>query len=663
MNWADSITARIILLLPGAGVVYFSFNAGGFFPGSVAFAALLLAVLLAVRVAVAESPFEGFGIPLVLAGGALALFVLWTLLSGRWGMHAPGRSLIEANRALLYLLALVLFGTFPRTSSNLRWSVRGLSLGITAVCVTGLATRALPNVFPTATTIANDRLNYPVTYWNALGLIAAVGVILCFHQTSSRSEPPLVRVLAAAAIPVLATTLFFTFSRGAVAAGIAGLAAYVVLGRPRALLSGLVAIVPAVVAVVVAYHADLLATDHPTTSAATRQGHRVAIVVAACVVVAALLRLALTRLDARLPREGILNGVPGRVFAYGGIAAAVVAIALVVTLDVPSGIAHQYDRFVNTQGSGETGGDLRSRFTNPSNNGRIVTWTAAYHGFKDRPVAGSGAGTFQNVWAINRKITLSVQDAHSLYVEVLAELGIVGLVLLVTTLLTFLVTLVARSVRSDRTVYAAIFAGTLTWVLHVGVDWDWEMPAVSLWVFALGGAALAASQRPQRIRPPGAVLRSAAVIGCFVLGVLPGLVLASQTRLDDGADAFARKDCRTAVSAADDAISVLDVRPEPYEIRGVCRLKQGAPNAAIRDFERASELDPGNWIYHYDLAMAKAAAGVSPAGEAVLTYAYDPLEPQARDLAKRLNTRNERRWRREARRLVRDAAPFYLSTR
>ena len=57
-------------------------------------------------------------------------------------------------------------------------------------------------------------------------------------------------------------------------------------------MSGLVAAVPATaIALVVAYHADLLATEHPTIPAAVSQGHRVAWVLAACIAGAALIRL------------------------------------------------------------------------------------------------------------------------------------------------------------------------------------------------------------------------------------------------------------------------------------------------------------------------------------------------------------------------------------
>jgi O-antigen ligase len=664
----QGVAARIgtgaVLLLPAGLTVYFSFNAGGFFPGSVAFATVLLAAALALRIALAESPFEGFTLPVTIAAGALGLFGLWSLLSGRWGLHAPGRALVEFDRALLYLLVLVLFGSLRRTAWRLRWMLRGLALGIVAVCVTGLATRVLPDAFPIAETIADDRLSYPVTYWNALGVLASVGTIICFHFASSRSEPPAVRVLGAGAIPLLVTTLYFTFSRGAIAAGIVGLVAYVAIGRPRALPSGLLATVPAaVIAVLVAYDADLLASLDPTTSAAADQGRTVALVVVACALAAGLLRLALLALDSRLPRLHLWQPASARSRAIAAGAVAAVAIVLLLALDVPGGIGDQYDKFVHNSSSGTSGADLRTRLSNPTNNGRIDEWDVALDAFSEKRLGGYGAGTYQNLWAVDRPITLSVRDAHSLYVEALAEVGVVGSLLLIASLATILIALALRSRGPHRTLYAVLLAVTLTWALHAGLDWDWEMPAVTLWVFALGGAALAASREDRPARPPSGIVRIGAVLACFCVAVVPGLILTSQTRLDDGADDFARGDCRTAVSDSTKAINVLRVRPEPYEIRGFCRLQNGSPHQAVKDFERALDLDPGNWIYHYDLALALAVAGDSPAGQAILAVAYNPMSVEARRLAKRLATRDRHRWRPEAERLLRGASPFYLSGR
>ena len=50
------------------------------------------------------------------------------------------------------------------------------------------------------------------------------------------------------------------------------------------------------------------------------------------------------------------------------------------------------------------------------------------------PVAGRGAGTFELAWLEQQPIPVSVVDAHSLYLETLAELGLVGLGLLVLAL-------------------------------------------------------------------------------------------------------------------------------------------------------------------------------------------------------------------------------------
>ena len=160
----------------------------------------------------------------------------------------------------------------------------GIAAGIVVVCAIGLTTRVLPDVWPIAPNLANDRLSYPLTYWNSLGLLAAIGVVFCVHLTSSWRDPPSIRVAAAGAVPLLAATVLFTFSRGAIAAGAVGLLAYMLIARPRLLATGLLAVVPAtVVALIAAYEADLLAKPEFASKAAVAQGHRVAWIVALCV--------------------------------------------------------------------------------------------------------------------------------------------------------------------------------------------------------------------------------------------------------------------------------------------------------------------------------------------------------------------------------------------
>src|SRR4051794_9258359 len=145
-----------LLALPGALVVYLGFNDGGFFPSTVAVCAVFTALVLVARTMVASHPFEGLSRGLGLALAALGLFALWVLVSRAWS-HAPARSTLEFDRVLLYLLALALFGSLAHTQDRMRWLVRCLAAGAALVCLTGLVSRLLPHVIPTAVTIENDR--------------------------------------------------------------------------------------------------------------------------------------------------------------------------------------------------------------------------------------------------------------------------------------------------------------------------------------------------------------------------------------------------------------------------------------------------------------------------------------------------------------------------
>jgi O-antigen ligase len=102
---------------------------------------------------------------------------------------------------------------------------------------------------------------------------------------------------------------------------------------------------------------------------------------------------------------------------------------------------------------------------------RAWYWHVAWVQARDTPLAGRGAGTFELAWLEQQPIGASVRDAHSLYLENLAELGLVGLALLALALVP---PLLAASPRT------AAAAGAYTaFLVHAGADWDWEMPAVT----------------------------------------------------------------------------------------------------------------------------------------------------------------------------------------
>ena len=53
------VAAAILAALPGALVIYLGFNGGGFFPGTVGFASIIVIQLLIARVLLADTPYAG----------------------------------------------------------------------------------------------------------------------------------------------------------------------------------------------------------------------------------------------------------------------------------------------------------------------------------------------------------------------------------------------------------------------------------------------------------------------------------------------------------------------------------------------------------------------------------------------------------------------------
>jgi O-antigen ligase len=131
---------------------------------------------------------------------------------------------------------------------------------------------------------------------------------------------------------------------------------------------------------------------------------------------------------------------------------------------------------------------------------RYAYWDVALRAFRDEPLRGVGAGGWSVYWLHYRHIDELAQDAHSLPLQTLAELGLVGFALL----LVFLGSVAVVALRAHRTVPAAAagpIAAIVTYIAHSPLDWDWEMPTVTLFAVILTGVVLALGDQPARERP------------------------------------------------------------------------------------------------------------------------------------------------------------------
>lgn len=637
--------------LAPAALVYLSFNAGGYFPSAPGFVAIVLAQALMLRTTLAARPFEGLSRALAVPLTGLVLYAAFQLASTLWS-HATAHTLDSFTRTLLYVLGLALFGSVRYTRRRADWVVRALVGGLAAVCLIGLVSRVLPHAWPTASSFFADRLNYPLTYWNAEGMVAAIVLILGFHLTADRAEHPGVRVAAAAVLPAIAATLLLTFSRGSMGVTVVGLLAYCLLTRFSTLPTALLAVAPPVaIAMRSAWDATALATKHPTSLAAISQGHHVAVVVGACMAGAALLRAALLLVDRRVAKLELVRSPPRHsVLLAIAASAGVVLVAIALAAGAGGFASREYDKFVKGNNEPHVT-QIRDRLSDPANNGRVSLWKAAVRIYDTQKLRGTGAGTYQQYYPRYRTEGLYVVDAHSLYLQSLAELGVVGFVLILVVVLGIFVGLASRIRGPDRSLYAALFAMSLAWAVHQAFDWDWQMPAVTLGVFILAGLALA---RPRDGKvglsglPAG---RTLVAFGWLALTVAPLLVSTSYARLQRSGEELKRGECASARKEALSSLSLSAKRPQAYAIIGVCDLEQGFAQPAVSAMSQAAALEPESWEGQYWLAVARAAAGVDPHAAIRRAIELNPREAGLRNAALKLGSSDPRVWERAAPRL------------
>ncbi len=265
--------------------------------------------------------------------------------------------------------------------------------------------------------------------------------------------------------------------------------------------------------------------------------------------------------------------------------------------------------------------NLNERLFSFSAGPRIPQWRVALESFSEQPVLGSGAGTYEQAWLFHRRLPGKVRDAHSLYLENLAELGVVGLGLLLTA---FSVPLIAALRARRRGLVPAAAGAYVAYLAHAGIDWDWELPAVTVPALVCGVSVLAAA-RAAGTRPLTGQARAGTVVATLLLAViaLVGLVgnsaLATSRQAASGrpsdAAAEARKAQRWAPWSA-----------EPWQALGEAQRARGNPAAARRSYREALERDSRNWRLWYELALI--TDGNEQARALARAARLNPLSPE-----------------------------------
>jgi len=520
------------------------------------------------RISRASRPLYGaWSLALLLALTALtALSVVWSV--------QPDESFREAGRMLAYSGVFAAAITLARVAPA-RWPavLGGVTLAAVIVCCYALATK----VFPAQLDVHDQyaRLRAPFAYWNATGLMAALGVIGCMWLGARRAGHALLSALAYPAMGLLLVTLLLSYSRGALAALALGLALWFCV-VPLRLRGAAVLVAGGMCAggvVAWTFSTPALSSEAVALAARSSEGHRLGALLVAMVLVLALIGIALGFQTARQAPE------PRARRRAGTVLLALLVLALLAFAGTLAASHRGLEGSVSHAVSALTNPNAKPP---PNTPGRLTAvasvraryWKEALEVFEAHPLVGAGAGGYQTARLRYRTALLEVKHAHGFVVQTLADLGAVGLALALALLLTWMAAAgrsthpfnrrwtrwrAWRELRSsagrpgwrgwpqpyppERIATLSLLCLVVVFGLHSLIDWTWYVPGDACLALACAGwlagrgplragdAALTDGEAPVA-QPAGAPLPGPETLG---EGAPPGTEAADAPAGDGGA--------------------------------------------------------------------------------------------------------------------------------
>lgn len=513
----------------------------------------------------------------------------WTLLSLTWTESAE-RTFAEFARIIGYLGVMVLIWIgVGRTTWRL--VAAGLLTAGVLVCFLTLMSRLWPSMFPSDTVAINlktTRINYPFGYWNAVGCWSAMTVTLCLAY-AGHARSGVVRGLSLAVVPMCAAGLYLAVSRAGFGGALFGICVVIALAQNRWLtfVQAVLAVLGSGVVMVAINSEPSIMSGYDSSGAGT-----VALTTVACF--AALFAVGYFGLRWELGKRMRMPRHIGR--PLGAIA--VFLLLLLGGLGVAAYGGDAYDQFADRKVVVVAKGS-DDRLTQLSGN-RFYVWKSAWNAFRAHPVVGIGPGTFEYWWSRDGLNAEFLRDAHNLYLEALAETGVVGLSLLLAALGGLLIGAGAayRSLYSTGDESAGIVAGLIgvgaVFVVQSSVDWMWESTAVAVFALASLGVAGSAMSRPRESRTSAS--KSIALLvasACCVIVLLPGL--SNWRQIEKSQREFRSGNFAASVVSANRAIEAASWGATAEGQKALALEAAGEFDEALEAIRRARSKEPTNW--------------------------------------------------------------------
>ena len=467
--------------------------------------------------------------------GLLALFAAWCAVTLLWSV-APDNTWAHVNRAFAYTVVVVL--AIAAGSSAPR-AIERLAVGWLVVAVTcalyAIGGKVIPGVHLLGIdfnhTAVASRLRAPLEYWNALALVCVLAIPIALRLATEMALTARARLSALGALFILVLCLGMTYSRGGMIALAVALTAMTALGGAR--LRGLAVV--GVVGLATAPVFALAFTRSALTELEVPLGERISdgqllgAVIAGCLLALLAAGWAMLGLEARMTWSSRRTRLVTRgLWSVAGVVALAYVVVILAAPGGPGGVADRaWASFTTTK---EDKVSDPARIVSATSGNRWVWWEEAAGAWSARPLEGWGAGSFPVTHKLYRQVEISVAQPHSVPLQFLAETGLIG-ALLALGGLGFLLFSALDRVRGmahgrERDIAVALFAGGVAWLVHGVIDWDWDIPGVSVPALLFLGVLVAIPRRDLRRQlptdPPQRPVGSrgvALVAACLLLGL------------------------------------------------------------------------------------------------------------------------------------------------
>lgn len=621
-DWGGAATWLLSALL----VVYLGLENGGYDPIPRDQVGVAVWWLLLLAVAVQALPVPGREPPALAALGLLGGFAVWTALAMTW-TASEERTATEMARVATYLGVLALgVCLVTRRRAGARQILHGVAFGLAFLCALGVLSRlhmawfppnelgrALPGIE------IERRLAYPLGYSSGMGAMAGMTLPLLLGATAT-ARTLAGQALAAAAIPVVGLTLYLATSGTGAAVAAVAVGAFLALSPDRLpkLLTLLAGAAGGTVLALAVSGRDALARGLPTPAAESQGTETIWIVLAVCAGVAlaqALISVAVRRAD----RPSLL-GIGRREALIATAVALVFAIPVSLAAGLPHEASHRWEVFKERGGGSENGPSSPSSILDFKGSGRYQFWQSAVDASETAPLKGIGPGAFEFWWARHGSYNGYTRNAHSLYLENLAELGWIGLLLIAGFILAVPGIGTARAMRAPpewRAALATATAGAAGFAMAATLDWVWQLGALAVAFVLLAAVAVAGysmpdpsrrrrrTRRRNRNRAQRATVVAVAALALIAIWFpLSGAAHLRQSQLD-----AARGDLAGALAEAEDAADAQPYAASPLLQQALVLERQGKLHAAAAVAADATDKEGANWRNWFVLARIEAERG------------------------------------------------------